>query len=240
MKYDRSLFLSGLEELEIHLNERQMEQFEQYYDLLIETNQKMNLTAITEWEDVVRKHFIDSLSLVTAVEAEDITRLIDVGTGAGFPGIPLKIAFPEIEITLFDSLGKRVQFLQTVIDALQLKKIEVIHARAEDLAQDKRYRERYDVCVSRAVAQLSVLAEYCLPFVEEGGLFIAYKGQDVTQECKKSEGAVEKLGGIMADVLLFDLPDSDIEHSLVVIEKESHTPKQYPRKAGLPEKRPLS
>ena len=239
MKYNWNPFIEGLKELEIQLTDRQLEQFELYYDMLIEKNKVMNLTAITEFDEVIKKHFIDSLSIVMAVDPEDISRLIDVGTGAGFPGIPLKIAFPDIEITLMDSLSKRIRFLQEVIDQLGLKKIEAVHARAEDLAHDRKYRQKYDVCVSRAVANLSVLAEYCLPFVEEGGLFISYKGQDVTAECKKSERAIEKLGGIMADVVLFDLPDSDISHSLVVIEKEYSTPKIYPRKAGTPEKKPL-
>lgn len=239
MKYDWTLFKEGLNELEIELSEKQFEQFETYYDMLVEKNKVMNLTAITELNEVITKHFLDSLALVMAVDPEDISRLIDIGTGAGFPGIPLKIAFPHIQITLLDSLSKRINFLNEVIDSLKLKNIEAVHGRAEDLAHEKKHREKYDVCVSRAVSNLPVLSEYCIPFVEVGGLFISYKSQDVTSECKKSEKAVEKLGGVMADVVLFDLPDSDIERSLVVIEKEYHTPKIYPRKAGVPEKKPL-
>lgn len=239
MKYDWTLFKEGLNELEIELSEKQFEQFETYYDMLVEKNKVMNLTAITELNEVITKHFLDSLALVMAVDPEDISRLIDIGTGAGFPGIPLKIAFPHIQITLLDSLSKRINFLNEVIDSLKLKNIEAVHGRAEDLAHEKKHREKYDVCVSRAVSNLPVLSEYCIPFVEVGGLFISYKSQDVTSECKKSDKAVEKLGGVMADVVLFDLPDSDIERSLVVIEKEYHTPKIYPRKAGVPEKKPL-
>lgn len=239
MKYDWTLFEEGLKELEIELSEKQFEQFEMFYDLLVEKNKVMNLTAITELNEVIVKHFLDSLALVMAVEPEDISRLIDVGTGAGFPGIPLKIAFPHIEMTLLDSLSKRIGFLNDVINKLGLKNIEAVHGRAEDLAHEKKHRQKYDVCVSRAVANLSVLSEYCIPFVEIGGLFISYKSQDVTDECKKSERAIEKLGGVMADVVLFDLPDSDIERSLVVIEKEESTQRIYPRKAGTPEKKPL-
>jgi len=239
MKYDWSLFEKGLKDLEIELSEKQFEQFEMFYDYLVEKNKVMNLTGITELNEVIVKHFLDSLSLVMAVEPEDISRLIDVGTGAGFPGIPLKIAFPHIEMTLLDSLSKRVNFLNEVIDLLQLKNITAIHGRAEDIAHEKSHRQKYDVCVSRAVANLSVLSEYCIPFVEVGGLFISYKGQDVTDECRKSEKAVEKLGGVIADLVLFDLPEDEGERSLVVIEKEYSTQRIYPRKAGTPEKKPL-
>lgn len=237
--YDLSKFKEGLDELEIELSEKQMEQFLMYYELLVEKNKVMNLTAITEFDDVVVKHFLDSLSLVMAVEPEDLETMIDVGTGAGFPGIPLKIAFPHLKITLMDSLRKRVDFLNEVILKLGLKNIKAVHGRAEDLAKEPKYREKYDLCVSRAVAALPILAEYCIPFVGVGGLFISYKAKEADEECKSAERAVETLGGVMADVILFSLPNSDLDRTLVVIEKEMNTPKTYPRKAGLPEKKPL-
>lgn len=239
-EYNLDLFREGLEELEIELSDTQMEQFIKYYELLVKKNEVMNLTAITEFEEVVVKHFLDSLSLVMAVEPEDLETMIDVGTGAGFPGIPLKIAFPHLKVTLMDSLRKRVDFLNEVILKLGLKNIKAIHGRAEDLGHDKKYREKYDLCVSRAVADLSVLSEYCLPFVGEGGLFISYKAGDVETECRKADAAIEKLGGVLTDAVLFSLPNSDIDRTLVVIEKEEHTPKAYPRKAGTPTKKPLA
>lgn len=238
-KYYLSKFKEGLKELEIEISNKQMEQFLMYYELLVEKNKVMNLTAITEFDEVIVKHFIDSLSLVMAVDPEDLETIIDVGTGAGFPGIPLKIAFPHLKITLMDSLRKRVDFLNEVILKLGLKNIKAVHGRAEDLAKEPKYREKYDVCVSRAVAALPILSEYCIPFVGVGGLFISYKAKDADEECKSAERAVETLGGVMADVILFSLPNSDLVRTLVVIEKERNTPKMYPRKAGLPEKKPL-
>ncbi len=237
--YDLSKFREGLDELEIELSDKQMEQFLMYYELLVEKNKVMNLTAITEFDDVVVKHFLDSLSLVMAVEPEDLETMIDVGTGAGFPGIPLKIAFPHLTITLMDSLRKRVDFLNEVILKLGLKGIKAVHGRAEDMAKEPKYREKYDLCVSRAVAALPILSEYCIPFVGVGGLFISYKAKEADDECKSAERAVEMLGGVMADVILFSLPNSHLDRTLVVIEKEMNTPKIYPRKAGLPEKKPL-
>lgn len=237
--YDLTSFYEGLKELEIELSKKQINQFLMYYELLVEKNKVMNLTAITEFQDVVVKHFLDSLSLVMAVDPEDLETVIDIGTGAGFPGIPLKIAFPHLRITLMDSLRKRVDFLNEVILKLDLKGIKAVHGRAEDLAKQEKYREQFDLCVSRAVAALPVLSEYCIPFVGEGGLFVSYKAKDAEEECRAAEHAVEILGGVMADVILFSLPNSDMERTLVVIEKESKTPKMYPRKAGTPEKKPL-
>lgn len=238
-KYDLQKFSEGLRELEIDLSEKQMKQFMMYYELLNEKNKVMNLTAITEFSEVISKHFLDSLSLVMAVEPEDLETVIDVGTGAGFPGIPLKIAYPNLKITLVDSLRKRVDFLNEVILKLDLKGIKAVHGRAEDLAREQKYRESFDLCVSRAVAALPVLSEYCLPFVGEGGLFVAYKAKDAEGECRSAESAVELLGGVIADMVLFSLPGTDLDRALVVIEKEGHTPKAYPRKAGMPEKKPL-
>ena len=228
-----------LQELNISISDRQEEQFEQFYDLLIEWNKVMNLTGITEYEEVVEKHFVDSLSLVKAIEIDKIHSVIDIGTGAGFPGIPLKIAFPHLNITLLDSLNKRIRFLDTVIDRTGLKDIRTIHGRAEDYAKQKEYREMYDLCVSRAVANLSTLSEYCIPYIRIGGIFISYKSGDVESEKEDSRNAASLLGGRMKDTVKFQLPGTDIGRSFVIIEKERQTAKRYPRKAGLPSKEPL-
>lgn len=231
----------GFGKMGITLSERQMEQFYRYYTMLIETNRVMNLTAITEMKDVVVKHFVDSAALVRAVENlnEREPKIIDVGTGAGFPGIPLKIAFPNLQVTLLDSLNKRVKFLQNVIDELELKEIQGIHGRAEDFGGNPSCREQYDFCVSRAVANLSTLSEYCLPFVKVGGCFVSYKSGTVEEELDAARSAVEKLGGTIERVIKFSLEEAEAERSFVVIRKKKESPKKYPRKAGLPSKEPL-
>ena len=232
-------FKTGLEALGICLNEFQLKQFMRYYALLVEWNSFMNLTAITEYEEVCMKHFLDSLSLCKALDCTQELTVIDVGTGAGFPGIPLKIAFPNLSITLLDSLGKRVNFLKEVIGALGLEGIEAIHGRAEDYAKPNLLREQFDVCVSRAVANLSSLSEYCIPYVKVGGLFISYKSEKLAEEKAAAEHAVSLLGGEFLEQVEFFLPNSDIYRNLVVIKKGKCTPKKYPRKAGVPTKEPL-
>lgn len=247
-KYNLQQFNKDLEALHITLSDSQVEQFVTYYELLVEKNLIMNLTAITDFNEVLKKHFIDSLSLVKISDldsryflnfSDQEFSLIDIGTGAGFPGIPLKIAFPNLKVTLMDSLNKRVDFLNEVIDVLKLDEINVIHGRAEDYAKPDKLREKYDLCVSRAVANLSTLSEYCLPYVKIGGRFISYKSEKAADEIKESEYAIGILGGQIEKQIDFKLPDSDIYRNLVVVEKVSETPSGYPRKAGTASKKPL-
>ena len=239
MKYDTQILSEGCRQLGISLTEEQTEQFMLYYEKLIEVNQVMNLTAITEFEDVMRKHFLDSLTLVKAADIKNVKRVLDLGTGAGFPGIPLKIAFPDTEFVLLDSLNKRVKFLHDIIELCRLKKIQAVHGRAEELAGKKEYRESFDLCVSRAVANLSSLSEYCLPYVEKGGLFVSYKSGNIQEELEAAGYAIQILGGRIKDTVKFKLPGSDMDRSLVVIEKIRETPARYPRRAGIPSREPL-
>lgn len=239
MNYNLEKFKNGLQQLHIELSEKQMEQFLQYYEMLVEKNKVMNLTAITEFDEVVEKHFLDSVSLTKQMDLHQPLKVLDLGTGAGFPGIPLKIVFPELEITLMDSLNKRVLFLQDVISSLQLQNIEAVHGRAEEAARNKKYREGFDLCVSRAVANISTLSEYCLPFVKIGGSFISYKSSTIEDELEDGKKGIAILGGKVKDVYKFTLPDSELQRSFVVIQKEKKTPKAYPRKAGTPSKDPL-
>ena len=232
-------FQKQLKELEIDLSEKQLQQLSEYYELLIRWNKVMNLTGLTEYGDVYEKHFLDSLSLVKVIDLQKTERVIDIGTGAGFPGIPIKIAFPHLQITLLDSLKKRIGFLNEVVEKLGLEEVETIHGRAEDFARDKQYREVYDLGVSRAVADLSVLSEYCLPYVKTGGSFIAYKSDTAEEEIKKSEPAIQVLGGKIETVLKFQLPETEIGRSFVRIDKIEATSNKYPRKAGVPLKKPL-
>lgn len=237
MEYNLEQFKNGLSDLNLDLTEKQIEQFLKYYEILVETNKVMNLTAITEFDEVIEKHFLDSLSLVRVFDLKRKVKILDLGTGAGFPGIPLKIAFPEIDIVLADSLNKRIKFLNEVVDVLQLKQVETIHGRAEELAKNKKYREQFDLCTSRAVANLSSLSEYCIPFVKEGGRFISYKSGEVEEEVDQAKRAIHVLGGKLDQVYKFDLHEQ--KRSFVIIEKVKKTPSVYPRKAGTPTKEPL-
>ena len=240
MAYDLTVLEQGCEQIGISLNEEQKQQFIAFYEYLVEKNKVMNLTGITEFQEVLVKHFLDSLACVKAVDIKKVTTVMDIGTGAGFPGVPLKIAFPHLEACLLDSLKKRVNFLEETFALLKLQNITAIHGRAEEFAKNKSYRENYDLCVSRAVANLATLSEYCLPYVKVGGKFISYKSGTVQEEAEQAEKAVRILGGKIQDVVYFNLPDSEIQRSLVVIEKIKPTPGKYPRKAGTPLKEPLS
>lgn len=235
---ENTFFKESLKDLGLTLSEHQLEQFMDYYELLIEKNKVMNLTAITQLDEVITKHFVDSLTLVKVLTPTK-EKMLDLGTGAGFPGIPLKIAFPELDILLVDSLKKRLTFLDEVIQKLGLKKIETLHGRAEDFGRDARYREKFDLCVSRAVAKLSTLSEYCLPFVRRDGLFVSYKSGTIEEETTQSANAFQKLGAKLVKVEEFMLPKTQIGRSLVVVKKVAKTPDAYPRSAGKPEKNPL-
>lgn len=238
-QYSTESFEKGLKQLNISLDERQLYQFIGYYEMLVEWNKVMNLTAITEYEEVIAKHFLDSLALVKVCDLSGNKKVIDIGTGAGFPGIPLKIAFPELEIVLLDSLNKRIKFLNEVIQKLGLENIRTIHGRAEDFARQKEYRENFDLCVSRAVANLSTLSEYCLPYVKKGGEFVPYKSGTIEEEVLQAKKAVYVLGGKISDTVKFQLADTDMERSFVIIKKEKNSPGKYPRKAGMPSKEPI-
>ena len=229
--------------MNIALTDRQIHQFREYFRLLTEWNQVMNLTAITEESDVITKHFTDSVSLVRAIPSiynkETGFRIADVGTGAGFPGIPISIINPGLRVVLMDSLNKRIRFLEETARTLELDHVAAVHGRAEEFGRNRDCREKFDICVSRAVANMSTLSEYCLPLVKQGGKFIAYKSEKAEEEMKSAEGAIKKLGGMTEDILSFQLPNGD-ERKLVIIGKTKSTPKQYPRKAGTPAKEPLT
>lgn len=239
MNYNFDYMAEVLADWDIIMTEEQKIKFATYYDILVEKNKVMNLTAITEFDEVVEKHFLDSISLIKVMDLHTSKRVLDLGTGAGFPGIPLKIMFPELKVTLADSLNKRILFLNEVTEALKLTDITAVHARAEELARNKDYREKFDLCVSRAVANLSTLSEYCLPFINTSGKFVSYKAGEIDSEVNDAKKAIFLLGGEVEDIVKFDLPNSDIHRSFVVIKKSHPTPKVYPRKAGTPSKTPL-
>ncbi len=234
-----NLLRDKAKEIGIELTDLQIDQFNEFYRLMVEWNKVMNLTGITEYEEVVEKHFIDSLSLVKVIDISQVDSVIDVGTGAGFPGIPLKIAFPHLNFTLLDSLNKRIKFLNEVIENIGLENITTIHGRAEDFAKQENYREQFDLCVSRAVANLATLSEYCLPYVKVGGRFVSYKSGEIDEEVENSKTAIKVLGGKLKKIEKFQLLGTDIGRSFVEIQKVKNTGKKFPRKAGLPAKEPI-
>lgn len=233
----KELMCSYGREIHIEFNDKQLSQFYEYMNLLLEWNEKINLTAITEPEEVILKHFIDSLTINKYIENNK--SIADVGTGAGFPGIPLKIYRPDLNITLVDSLNKRINFLNNVISKLDLKDIFTVHSRIEDFGKDKKYRENFDYVTARAVANLTTLSEYLIPISKIGGKCICMKGNDISEEIENSKKAINILGGRIQKQDEFKLPNSDISRNIIVIDKIKNTPNKYPRKAGMPAKEPL-
>ncbi|MNS16968.1 Ribosomal RNA small subunit methyltransferase G [compost metagenome] len=235
----QSDFVSLIQAQGIHLNDEQLEQFDIYFRELVSWNEKMNLTGITERDQVYLKHFYDSLTLAFYKGMDAVDSIIDVGSGAGFPGIPLKIAFPHLKLTIVDSLNKRISFLQHVVNAIELKNVKLIHGRAEDIARLPEHRDSYDLATARAVARLAVLNEFCLPFVKPGGVFAAMKGNDPEEEIKEAAYSMKELKGSFVESHNFNLPVENSERHIVLIKKTAPTPKKYPRKAGTPLKTPL-
>ncbi len=238
MNSKKDYIITEFRKINCEISDRQAEQFLRYFELLTEWNAVMNLTAITEFTEVVEKHFVDSSLLAGYIKENTSESLIDIGTGAGFPGVPLKILFPEIKVTLLDSLNKRIRFLNTVIQELGLEGIEAIHGRAEEYGIKEAYREQYDLCVSRAVARLSSLCEFCIPFVKKGGAFVAYKATKSEEELAEAKSAVTVLGAKLSEVKQFQLGE-DAQRNLLVIQKTKETPKKYPRQGGKPLKDPI-
>lgn len=231
--------IEGSKQFNIDLDDKSLESFRSYKGLLKEWNEKINITSITDDIEIDTKHFLDSLSPLITNLFQGNSSVIDVGTGGGFPGIPLKIMNENLEVTLLDSLNKRINFLNVVIENLGLENIRAIHGRAEELSRTKDYREQYDICISRAVASLDTLSEYCLPFVKVGGHFVSMKGPDLDEELNLSRKAIETLGGEIEKVEKVKIPLSDIEHSLIIIRKIKQTLTKYPRGGGKPRKKPL-
>lgn len=232
------ILIDACDELGVKIDEKKVSQFFKYMEMIIEWNKKFNLTAITEPKEILLKHFADSVSLIPFIDIKE-KKVIDVGTGAGFPGIPIKIIEPSIKLTLLDSLKKRVNFLQNAVDVIPLNDTECIHIRAEDGGKNEKFREKFDVCVSRAVADLTVLSEYCIPFVKKGGVFISLKGPDAKEETERAEKAIEVLGGKTDSVNKVKIPFTDIIHTLIIIKKVRQTPSIYPRKPGKISKNPI-
>jgi 16S rRNA (guanine527-N7)-methyltransferase len=232
-------FVRLLTERGIEISKRQLEQFELYYRELTEWNERMNLTAITDREQVYMKHFYDSASLAFFVPLADQTTLADVGSGAGFPSIPLKILFPGLSVTIIDSLQKRIGFLTHLIKALGLDGVHCIHGRAEDVGRNPEHRDRYDIVTARAVARLNVLAEFCMPLVRVGGLFAAMKGADPQEEVNEARYAIHELGGEYKENISYELPEEGSKRHIILIDKRKKTPGKYPRKPGIPIKMPL-
>lgn len=238
MNFKEKLFHKA-SDLQVDLSDIQLNQFELYYQMLIKKNKVMNLTSIIEEDEVIDKHFIDSLTCKRVIDINDVDHVIDVGTGAGFPGIPLKIAYPDTEFVLVDSLKKRICFLEEVTEKLGLTGIKAIHGRAEDLGRDKKYRDSFELCLSRAVANLNTLTEYCIPFVKVNGFFISYKSRKGLEEVKNLDNCMKLLGSDIVKIDQFTLSDIESERVLIKIKKLKTTSKKYPRRAGIPSKDPL-
>lgn len=236
---NKNLLIDGLNQLNINPDSQMIDRFIEYYNLLIEWNKKMNLTAITDEKEVITKHFLDSVVLVKFMDMNKVSTLFDIGTGAGFPGLPLKILYPHIKLSLLDSVNKKIQFLDEVVKKLSLTDVNCIHGRAEDYAREVNFREGFDLVVSRAVSNLSTLSEYCIPFVNNEGYFVSYKSADYEFEVNDAEHAIEVLGGKIESIKESKVPNADIHRSYILIKKIKNTPNQYPRKAGIPAKKPL-
>ena len=229
---DKEIFLKGLLELKININEEKRDKFDKFSKLLLEWNEKMNLTALTLPEDISVKHFLDSIAPLSVFEIKENSKIIDVGTGAGFPGIPIKIIREDLDFTFMDSLNKRINFLKEVSKNIELKTAEFVHLRAEEGGINKLYREKFDYAVSRAVANLKVLSEYCIPFLKIGGTFAAFKQFEVDEEIEEARPMIGSLGGKIKDIKEVKIPCSDIVRKIVIIEKIKETPKNFPRKAN--------
>lgn len=227
------------EQLRLTVNEEVFIKFFQYQEAILGWNEKVNLTAITDRKEFVKKHFVDSILCANLQAVQEAERVIDVGTGAGFPGVPLALLFPEKQFVLIDSLAKRIRILDEICRELKILNVSLVHGRAEDLAREKVYRESFDLCVSRAVANLAVLAEYCLPFVRKNGYFLPYKGPDGDAEILTANEAIRTLGGRVVEIFRVSAEGFDLDHSLILIQKTEKTPEKYPRKAGMPSKEPL-
>ena len=240
MKSNEDMLIQGARAMDIHMDENTVKQFSQYTRMLLEWNKKINLTRIVEQKDIIVKHYLDSIAVVNKGYIKDGHRVVDIGTGAGFPGLPIKILKRNIHITLVDSLGKRIKFLEALIHSLGLDGVEAVHSRAEEVGRHPRYRETFDIALTRAVARINVLCEYALPLLKIGGFFLCFKGPQPEEEIKEAGKALEALGGKPVEVIRFALPFSDINRSVVVIEKTKQSPTKYPRKAGKPAKNPLT
>ncbi|SHK04313.1 16S rRNA (guanine527-N7)-methyltransferase [Tepidibacter formicigenes DSM 15518] len=236
---NREILKNGLNELNISIDDFKIDKFEKYKDLLVEWNKKINLTAIEDEKEIYIKHFIDSLSCLIKNYIKDNDKIIDVGTGAGFPGIPLKVCLNDLNLTLLDSLNKRINFLKEVCSSLELENVEFVHGRAEDFGKDEKYREKYDIATARAVASLPILLEYCTPFIKVGGYFVCLKGPSIGEELKESKKAMDVLGMEFVEKIDVKLPFTDINHNILILKKVKNTPTKYPRKAGKPSKNPI-
>lgn len=232
-------FLQELKKHDIHLNDKQLKQFKIYFEELVEWNEKMNLTAITDEPSVYLKHFLDSITAAFYVDLTGEKRICDVGAGAGFPSIPLKICFPDLHVTIVDSLNKRITFLNHLAEKLELENVAFVHARAEDFGQNKDYREKFDIVTARAVARLSVLSELCIPLVKKGGLFLAMKGAAAKEELSDARRALTVLGAKIKKEHSFLLPVEESERNIYIFSKVKNSPRKYPRKPGVPNKTPI-